>query len=326
MYNKLFSILVILLLLYCLQLNAFSYDDFGGRYGYTQYTGDDSKINSIQFSDEEILIILDFSSSMQKKLTDQPRINYAISALHNVIDKLPDNTKIGLRIFGPDEKSLTMYRSGSGINTNGDCKASRLEVPISSGNKSSVKNKLSAYMRPFGETPIGYSLRQAINNDFISSSSLKHIVLITDGQEGCGDDPCRYIKEIMSKRNDIRIDVIGISTDENAYSQLSCITNATNGKYYVVTNAQDLFVSIETAIINTNSKINTPNITTNNISLDNNTDQKVTTNSYSHGFSPSGFSTQDVKLKDNMIYNNKPDQRKPPSRIKYSKYSFEFDI
>lgn len=300
---------LILIFIFSIQKKVFSYDDLNGYYGYTQYNDMNKNLNNLKFTDEEILIILDFSSSMQKKINDQPRINYAINALYNVLDRLPDNTKIGLRIFGPDEKSKTLYRTGTGINTNRDCQASKLEVPIAANNIYNIKGKLSGYLRPFGETPIGYSLRQAINSDFNSSTSLKHIVLITDGKEGCGDDPCRYITNIMAQRSDIKIDVIGISTEENAYSQLSCITNVTNGKYYVVTNIDDLYISIETAI--------SPLISNSTKKID---------NPVSSNFSSLTTPVNNIHSNSSISVNNLNNENINKRKIKYSNYVFEFDI
>lgn len=310
MFNKFFIFLLLFLSFYIIQLKASSYDNYDGKYTYSKYTGENANINNLNLNkDEEILIILDFSSSMQKKLNDQPRINYAVNALRNVIDKLPDDTKIGLRIFGPDEKSLTMYRSGTGINTNRDCRASKLEVPIASNNKSNIKNRLSGYYRPFGESPIGYSLRQAINNDFLLTESLKHIVLITDGKEGCGDDPCRYIRELMTTRDDIKIDVIGISTDENAYSQLSCLASTTKGKYFIVRNIDDLYLSIETAV----TSVSPLDIQE---KISNYSKQNINTSQY-----PNFNNNQNIIQKDSI-----DNKSKNKNIIKYSNYAFEFDI
>ena len=92
-----------------------------------------------------------------------------------------------------------------------------------------------------GETPIAYSLMQAINNDFRNPNTLKHIVLITDGGEGCGGDPCRLIADLMRYRNDIKIDVIAIAGDENSsFMGLTCLPNSTGGKFVVVIPAREM--------------------------------------------------------------------------------------
>jgi len=205
--------------------------------------------NRIQsFSDEEILIILDFSSSMIKKLNNKSRATHAVYAIHEVLDTLNENSKIGLRVFGPDEQSLHEYASG--INSRGDCRATKLAVPISGNNIGNLRRKLSEYTRPFGETPIAYSLMLAIQNDFNNPSSLKHIVLITDGGEGCGGNPCKLIADVMSQRNDIKIDVIAIAGDENnSFMGLSCLSNATGGDFIVVHNSDDLYRKLKSTIV-----------------------------------------------------------------------------
>ena len=180
--------------------------------------------------------------------------------MYEVLNSLPNDSKIGLRIFGPDLKS--QMEIANGINTNGDCYATSLLAPIQENNISNIKNKMSQYTRPFGETLIGYSLMQAIKNDFSYNSALKHIILITDGEDGCGQNPCAYIRQIMSSRNDIKIDVIAIASDENKYSRLRCLSIATNGEYYQVNNPSEIKVRLANVLVRPqkNKTTETPNL------------------------------------------------------------------
>ena len=55
------------------------------------------------------------------------------------------------------------------------------------------------------------------------------IVLITDGGENCGGDPCAFAKSLMAQRSDIHIDVVLVSSNSRA---LKCLANTTGGKFY----------------------------------------------------------------------------------------------
>ena len=115
-------------------------------------------------SSEEMLIILDYSASMNKPLNDKTRARYVLLTLFTALSNIPDDTKIGLRVFGPDNNyQASMARD---IHTNHDCKATYLKVPIASNSKHLIYARLSEYTNPFGQTPIELSLRQAIQNDF----------------------------------------------------------------------------------------------------------------------------------------------------------------
>lgn len=287
MLKRIAATFFIICLIYFIQHKAVSYDDFGGRYKYNQYG---SMPNSSYYSgmeEEEILLIVDFSESMNKSFGMSSRYIHAIDAINQIIRELPSSTRIGLRVFGVSTQTL----NGFGVNLNKNyskeelCSATKLVIPISSNNTSNISNTLSSFT-PNGVTPIGYSLRQAIKNDFNIPSSLKHIILVTDGRENCGDDPCQYIKRVMSTRNDIKIDVIGITIDENAYSQLACIANNANGKYFDVKNPQDMKLTFKSAFSNIPPKYSQP-------------EEKLKTE------------LQNTKVND---------------RTKYSNYSFEFDM
>ena len=86
---------------------------------------------------------------------------------------------------------------------------------------------------------------KAVQNDFSPSATLKHIILITDGGENCGDDPCLFIRRLMQLRDDFKIDVIGITVDINAYSQLKCIALAGKGEYYNVRTPEDFKIKFK---------------------------------------------------------------------------------
>lgn len=245
---KKFSILLFLIFIFTISINkVFSYENFNGRYNYSEYDSNTNYSANLSNKDEEVLFIVDFSASMSKRMGYAPKAYHAIDAIRNILDDAGHSTKIGLRVFGISDKPyVEMDRDGYYINKENVCSASSLLLPVARYNNQNISDRLST-LTPQGATPIGYSLRQAVQNDFSPNASLKHIILITDGRENCGDDPCLFIKRLMQLRNDIRIDVIGITVDENAYSQLSCIASAAKGNYYSVDDPDDFTVKFKQA-------------------------------------------------------------------------------
>ena len=202
---------------------------------------------------EELLIILDYSASMNKQLNDKTRARYVLLSLYSALSTLPNDTKIGLRVFGPDNSYKSVISND--IHTNHDCTATYLRVPISSNNKQKIYAHLSEYKNPFGQTPIELSLQQAIQQDF-SLSAYKHIILITDGTDTCGGNPCKYIKNIMQNRRDIVIDVISIADASGQYGNLSCLPRYTNGRYFVVKSSNEILSSFNLVLKENNLTLN----------------------------------------------------------------------
>ena len=74
----------------------------------------------------------------------------------------------------------------------------------------------------------------------------------------------------MQLRNDIKVDVIGITITENQYPKLSCISDVANGNFYSVNSADDFenkfrqafksstLINVVTPPIKVNSLINLP--------------------------------------------------------------------
>ena len=98
-----------------------------------------------------------------------------------------------------------------------------------------------------GATPLVYALDRAIYQDFalFDQVSPKKIVLITDGGENCGGDPCAFARSLMKKRSDVHIDVVLVS----AFSKsLTCLASTTGGHFYSIDNLSDFSNTLTKAI------------------------------------------------------------------------------
>lgn len=205
----------------------------------------DIPISSINKSDE-LLIILDFSASMNKRLDDKTRARYVLLSLYNALSSLPKDVRIGLRVFGPDETYQSVMAGN--VHTNHDCSATYLKVPINSNNTFKINAKLSEYTHPFGQTPIELSLKQAIEQDFSRTSSIKRVLLITDGTDTCGGNPCKYISQISAYRKNIIIDVVSIADTNGQYGDLSCLPKLTGGTYHIVKTSKEIASSFKESL------------------------------------------------------------------------------
>lgn len=169
-----------------------------------------------------ILFLLDASGSMLAKWENSDRMTIAKNLLANLVDSLGrhQNVEVALRVYGhqhPREQN--------------NCKDTKLEVPFAAKNVERIQKKLEQIV-PRGNTPITYSLQQSAGDFPDDPRSRNVLILITDGLESCGGDPCAVSLALQRKRIFLRPFVIGIGI-ENAYEeQLNCI-----GQYF---NAADV--------------------------------------------------------------------------------------
>ena len=262
MNNKIKITLLILMLMFTPKISA--YEAFNGNYTYVDENENNNYSTGISKNDDEILFIVDFSSSMNNQLHGKSLIKHALDAIKNILNSADISMKIGLRIFGVTDRQV-LYRVGNVLKYDFEklCEASSLILPVAGYNSSNIIEKLEN-TNPWGITPIQYSLEQAVQNDFSNDyTTKKHIILVTDGMENCNGNPCLYIHNLMKVRDDLKIDVIGITVDKNAYSQLYCIAKEGKGRFYPVNTPEDFKIKFKQAFSSTpdfspssNTKIN----------------------------------------------------------------------
>ena len=182
----------------------------------------------------QIIFIVDFSNSMNDVIGTKTKLDMARGVLAEILPKISPSIKTGLRVYG--HKAGFTYLQG--------CMASKLTVPPALNNHNNIIQSLYS-TNAVGWTPITYSLKQTINNDFANFSGKKHIVLLTDGGENCDESPCTYVINLMKTRSDVTIDVIAFDiSDVEANNQLRCTALMTSGKFLSAQNENDLAESL----------------------------------------------------------------------------------
>lgn len=216
-------------------LILFAMPAFAGSYGV--YTPDTYSADDVQ-EDERILFILDFSNSMSEYLDGRRKVDLMIDTMKSLLPNMNKNISVGLRVYG-HRMGLTPFEA---------CRASTLVSPIAVANGINIRNSLLD-IKPRGMTPITYSLKQAVKNDFLGFTGKKHIILLTDGGENCDESPCSYVLELIKVRKDVKIDVIAFNIDdEDDLSQLECTSLVTSGKFYNANTAAELARSLNSSV------------------------------------------------------------------------------
>lgn len=187
---------------------------------------------------ERVLFILDFSNSMSEYLDGRRKVDLMIDTMRKILTEISPNISVGLRVYG-HRTGFTPFEA---------CRASSLISPINPENGFNIQNRLSE-IKPRGMTPITYSLKQAVKNDFLGFTGKKHIILLTDGGENCDESPCKYVMELVQIRKDVTIDVIAFNIDdEDDLAQLECTSMVTSGKFYNAQTAAELARSLNNSI------------------------------------------------------------------------------
>ena len=164
-----------------------------------------------------ILFLLDMSGSMFAKWENSNRAQVAKDMLSRLVDSLAHykDLELALRVYG--------HQYVTGPNS---CLDSKLEVPFSENNEKQIINRITQ-ITPKGNTPITYSLTQSAKDFPADKYARNIIIIITDGLESCGGDPCAASLALQQKRIFLRPFVIGIGSDGDFAQQFSCV-----GQYF----------------------------------------------------------------------------------------------
>lgn len=185
-----------------------------------------------------LILLLDSSGSMKEKdKAGKPKIDGAKQALTELIPSLEPRALVGLRVYGATVPSK---------NREAACRDTQLAVPLGAGNRDQLVAAVNA-VKPLGETPIAYTLRQALKD--LGPTGARSIVLVSDGEESCVPDACPTAREVASGGVDLKIDVIGLGVDGKTRKQLQCIATAGRGRYYDAQDATQLALTLRTASV-----------------------------------------------------------------------------
>ncbi len=191
-----------------------------------------------------IEFLFDASQSMFGRWQSGAKIDVAKLLMKQLMDSLRyvNNLELALRVYG-HQKNFPPQ----------DCDDSKLEVPFSKGNISAIQQVLKDVI-PRGTTPIAKSL-ELCGNDFPQSPSRNIIILITDGIEECGGDPCAISMALQKKGIFLKPFVIGLGLDESLKKTFECV-----GRYFDATNESmfrdALNIVISQALNNTTLQVN----------------------------------------------------------------------
>ena len=178
----------------------------------------------------EAMFILDASGSMSGAAEAQTKMDAAKAVLAQVVPEVAPEVKIGLAAYGHRRTN--------------DCADIEILVPPGSEDRAAVMARIAA-MQPRGMTPLAAAVTQ-VAELLKGKDAETTIVLVSDGQETCGGDPCAVVKTLKAAGVKFVMHVVGFDVAEADKVQLACIAEAGGGKYIGAADSAALLAALQT--------------------------------------------------------------------------------
>lgn len=183
------------------------------------------------------IIILDASGSMKTEDAPGPRIDAAKNAVVALVNALPDNSPVGLIVYGTGTDSSDAAKPLG-------CQDIKTAIPLGPVDKAAFGAAVAAVVAS-GYTPIGSALRSAITQ--LPPTGRRNIVVVSDGEDTCAPpEPCAVAQEISGPG--LTLHSVGFRVSGTAKDQLACIATVGGGQYIDASNAQQLQAFLRTTI------------------------------------------------------------------------------
>lgn len=174
----------------------------------------------------EVVLIVDGSGSMNEKFGGgDSRINQARRSIASTIQGLPPGVDVGLVDFR-------------------GCQNVRRDRFYQTGERSQLLNEING-LSPWGGTPLARSIERAGN--IVSLDADAVIVVVSDGEESCGGDPCAAARALKAAKPRAVVNVIDISGDSKGRAVIQCVASATGGQVLKPNSSLDLKDKIQKA-------------------------------------------------------------------------------
>lgn len=155
--------------------------------------------------------IIDSSGSMGQIMTKDKSKIYILKKLVSkyLVSQWSEKSSSGMRLIGSRRRK--------------DCTDNYLALKPGHSNLGKIEGVVKEIF-PVGKTPLGNSLKDAYK-DLEFYKGPKRVVVFTDGEETCGQDPCKIADELRNKNVDLKFFVVafGLKEQKDILSKLQCI-------------------------------------------------------------------------------------------------------
>lgn len=185
------------------------------------------------------MLVFDASKSMAASAGDNAglrRIDAVRTALARMLPRVAPKRPIGLITYGPGSRPA--------------CANVALELRPALDAASRIMGKVDA-LKPDGRTPLSRAVRRAADTlDFRLRPGT--IVLLTDGEETCGGDPCALARDLKREGARMTVHVISYQIASSIGSEgvfaSRCLADETGGIYAATNTVDEVAAALETAL------------------------------------------------------------------------------
>ena len=179
-----------------------------------------------------LLLILDASGSMWGQIGGENKIVIARRVLGELVDGLEAGSQVGVVAYGHRRE--------------GDCDDIETVVPIGPLDPVAVKAIVDD-LNPKGKTPLARSVQQAFDS-LRGRPGGASIILVSDGLDTCGGDPCGAVRSAKQMGLSFRLHVVGFDVAGEDVSQLECAAQAGEGHFLSAEDADELAAALDRAV------------------------------------------------------------------------------
>lgn len=177
------------------------------------------------------MLVFDASGSMAGTDMDSvsPHIAKVREALSRVLPNVAPVRDLGLMVYGPGPH-------------NNKCDNIELRLKPAAHSAEEIMAEVNGVV-PAGQTPLTTSVREAAE-ELKFREKAAEIVLLTDGEETCGGDPCGLARALKAAGKQLTVHVIGFRARGtpalDGPFKSRCLADETGGQYLSATNEAEL--------------------------------------------------------------------------------------
>lgn len=171
----------------------------------------------VALAGERAILVLDASGSMWQRLDGRSKVEIARDAVDVLLAEWNPEISLGLIAYGHSRR--------------GDCADIEVVRPAEGFDRAET-SRLVRDLNALGMTPITDAVRLAAES-LRTTEHRATVILVGDGEETCGGDPCALGRELAAMGIDFTAHVIGFDLPEGpAREQLQCLAGSTGGRYF----------------------------------------------------------------------------------------------
>ena len=178
----------------------------------------------------EVLMIVDASGSMRERLGNMSRLEAAKRAADIVIRGLPPSVEVGLVDFDA-------------------CNRVRRDKFYKAPERGALIAEING-LSPKAGTPLAQAIERA--GRVASDSADAVLVVVSDGGDSCGGDPCAAARRLRAQKPNVVINVIDLSDSAADRQVLQCVANAGGGRVMRPGDPLDLQQKMKEAVSSAN--------------------------------------------------------------------------